>query len=322
MANVALSAALSAARMELWDRCRRAAAFALDWEPVRVTPLGAVYTSLRTILTADQYNGPGMARETVMQLASERGVQTDRPDPYDMIVHHAHLAEVLARALRQPSQEAVQVHPVVKVGSTGLVWQPEGYLVDGGTRLMRVVLVDDWTDDRQMAELHAWRTVGDVCLTGLPMVLRVLVIGASRNGRRHGYWTKARQHPYDKSLRFKRKEHVQEEFSESWHTVWRENTKVDADHWIEQMSRDNVLREVAFTRNVMVPNQRARDMVVEDVTRIGTEIETAKKNHSQFPMTRSSCDMAGPGRGPCLYQSTCYSPIEIDPGQTGLFRRR
>jgi hypothetical protein len=300
--------------------------FSLEWQPVRVTPLGAVYSALRHVMTcpATDYSGPQIARDRVMEMAAERGVQTDRHDPYDLMVHHAHLAEVLARASRQPSQEPLTIHPGVKVGSTGLEWKPEGYLIDGGTRLMRVVLANHWDDDRQMSELHSWRTVGDVSVTGLPMQIRVLVIGSVTNGRRYGHWTRARQHPYDKSLRFQRRSGQEDGFSDSYKTVWREHAKIGPDPWIEQMSRDGVLREVAFTRNVIVPSGRQREMVLDDITRIGLEMEEAwgVRNKIQFPMTRSACDLAGPGRGPCLYQSSCYSPVEITPGESGLFKRR
>jgi hypothetical protein len=313
---------LSPSKMRLWDRCRRAAMWSEDWQPIRVTPLGAAYAGLRLALETDQYTAPGIAREHVMQLAGERGVQTDRQDPYDIMVHHGHLAEVLARASRQPSQaEGLRYHPDVKLGSTGILWQPEAYLIDGGTRIMRFVLVSDWDDDRQTAECHDWATISAVSVTQLPMQLRVLVIGSSRNGRRYGHWTRARQHPYDKSLRFARRQRG-EEFGEGWKSVWREHTKIGPDHWLEQMARDGVLREVAFTRNVIVPGQVQRDKVIEDIVRIGAEMEAAREAGTQFPMTRSACDLAGPGRTCCQYQATCYSPIEISPGESGLFRRR
>lgn len=312
---------LSAPMLESWDRCRRLGMYLKDWAPIRVTPLGAVYSALRTVLETDGYPGPQLAREHVMQLAGERGVQTDRDDPYDLMVHHAYLAEVLARALRQPSAlEGVKYHPPVKLRATGHVWQPDSYLVDGGTRLMRVVLVDHWDDDRQLAELHSWRTLGDVAVTGLPMTMRVLVIGQSRNGKRHGHWTRARQHPQSKRLRFQRKTAKDDGFAESWATVWRENTQVGPDPWIEQMARDQVLREVAFERKVIVPAQYARAQVLGDIERIGDEMEAAVKAKVQFPMTRSACD--SPIHGPCLFQVCCYAPSETTPGECGMFSKR
>lgn len=295
--------------------------FTQEWRPVRVTPLGAVYRALHEHLTGTSETAtvnPERVRNRVMEMAAKQGVQTDRPDPYDVMVHYSYMAEVLARTLRQPSQGPLEIHP--QVGE----WQPESYLMDGGTKLMRVILADRWDDDRQMSELHGWRTVGDVCVTGLPMQLRVLVIGGSREGKRHGHWTRARQHPYTKEVRFQRKGAGKSDgFAETYKTVWREESHMAADKWIEQMARDQVLGEVAFTRNVIVPQGRQREMVIEDIARVEREMQgVTDAGQAQFPMTRSACDLAGPGRSACLFQSCCYSPVEIGPEETGLFERR
>lgn len=313
-------------QLEHWDRCRRLWQFGTQYQANRVTPLGAVYQALHLVLhaTKDTYTGPEIARDYVMELAGTRGVQTDRPDPYDMMKHYAAMAECLARILRQPNSEPIRPYGVIYQGkakpddSNG--WNVESYLVDGGMRLMRFVLVDHWDDDRQLAELHSWRSIGDICVTGLPMSLRVLVIGQSRQGRRFGNWTRAKQHPYNKSIRFKRKQAKDEDLVGEWRTVWRENTQVTADHWIEQMARDQVLRESAFEVRVKVPDKLQRERVLEDISRIAAEMDKAKQQAERFPMTRSACDDAI--RGACRYQSVCYAPMEIEPEETGLFTRR
>jgi hypothetical protein len=322
---------LGPSQMESWDRCRRQWQFLDKYKQVRVTPIGAVYQALRHVLVlAEQdYTGPHMAREMVMELASTRGVQTERPDPYDLMVHHSHLAECLARVLRQASAPLLELHPPIPLPQFQsdrpvnkgnlLAWQPESYLIAGGTRLMRFVLVDRWDDDRQLAEMHSWRTIGDVCMTNLPMTIRVLVIGASREGRRYGHWTRARQHPYDKSIRFKRK-HGREDFGGEWRVVWREETSMTADKWIERMAADGVLRESAFEVKVRVPDDYQRGRVLDDIARIGLEMQWAKDMHTQFPMTRSACDSTL--YGTCQFQSVCYAPMEISPEETGLFKRR
>jgi hypothetical protein len=209
-----------------------------------------------------------------------------------------------------------------------LIWQPESYLIDGGLRLMRFVLVDHWDDDRQSAELHSWRTMGDVCVTGLPMTIRVAVIGQSRGGRRLGHWTRARRHPLNKGIRFARKHGKDDGLAGSWAWVWRENSDIGVLPWVEQMSRDGVLTESAFNVNVRVPAENARKRVLEDIERIGEEMEKAGRFSSQshlsfadaFPMTRSACD--DPIRGPCPLQCVCYATTEITPGETGMFRKR
>lgn len=310
---------LSAPVLESRDRCHRQWAYTRAWEMIRVKPLEAVYLALGRALTATDYTGPQVARQAVMDLAGERGVWTDRGDPYDVMVHHAYLAEAIARVLRQPSDGPLERHKGVKIG--GHAWQPESYLVGGGTKLMRVVLADHWDDDRQLAECHSWRTMGDVCVTGLPMTMRVVVIGGMRNGKRHGHWTKARQHPQNRGLRFQRKHDKADGFTASWKTVYRENCNVGVEAWVEQMARDGVLREVAFSVNVRVPGEYARKRVLEDIERIGDWMEENKEvDGGGLPMNRSACD--SPIHGPCPLQCVCYAQMEIEPGDTGVFRRR
>ncbi len=318
---------IGATQLEHWDRCRRLWQFGTQYQANRVTPLGAVYQALHLVLhtTRDTYTGPEIAREWVMELAGKRGVQTDRQDPYDLMTHYAHMAECLARVLRQPNTDPLQIgldrwgpHHTISFDE-GPEWKIESYAIDGGMRLMRFVMVDHWDDDRQLAELHSWRTIGDVCVTGLPMTLRILVIGQSRNGKRYGHWTRAKQHPYNKSIRFKRK-HSSEEFAGDWRVVWREDTQVTAQGWVEQMARDQVLRESAFDVWVKVPGKLQQGRVLDDIKRIADEMEAAEQMAGRFPMTRSACDDAI--RGACRYQQVCYAPMEIEPEETGLFTRR
>jgi hypothetical protein len=315
---------MSASSFIDWDRCRRKWTWQWRdrWHLQPVSPLGAVYSALHKAVTSASadYSGPHQVRQMVMDMAGERGVWTEQEKKYDLMVHHAYLAEVLARVLRQPSGEARQVHPRVGLGVGE--WWPEAYLDPSGMRLLRFVLVDHWDDDRQLAECHSWRTIGDVCVTGMPMTLQVLVIGQSRSGRRYGHWTRARQHPLNKGIRFARKTGKGEGLAESWKTVWREEIGVKADSWVEQMARDGVLREAAFNVEVRVPEKWARERVLEDVKRIGAEIEELreKRKYGLPPMTRSACDDVI--QGPCPFQSVCYAAMEIGPGETGLFRQR
>jgi hypothetical protein len=314
---------LDASAFEHWDRCRRLGIWSQSWVPARVTPLGAVYDALHKVMAmeANAYTGPGMARELVMQAAGERGVETDRQDPYAVMVHHAHLAEVLARVLRKPADGPWVRPKSLELWNMDVDWQPQAYLMAGGMRLLRFVLVDHWDDDRQMAELHGWRTIGDVCATGLPMTLRILVIGQSHSGLRHGHWTRARQHPRSKLLRFARKHSKADGFAESWLKVWREDTRIGPDAWIEQMARDEVLREAAFDRQVSVPGEYARGKVLDDIQRIGAEMQGVQEGTGPlFPMNRSACD--SPMHGPCRYQNCCYALTEMTPGETGMFERK
>lgn len=309
---------LDAPTVESFERCRRQWAYQNEFEMIRVTPIGALYRALDHILTADTFQ-PEAAKSFMMNEAGERGVWTEAANPYGQIKNFAHLAELLARVLRQPSAAPVKLHPVVKVGDHQ--WHPHSYLTDNGLRLMRIVLCDHWDDDRQLAELHSWRTVGDVSSTGLPMTLRILVIGQSREGRRHSFWTKGQRHPINKQLRFARKHGKADGLSASWETVWREEAGISAQVWLEQMSRDCVLKELAFERQVKVPSKDQRDRVMADILRIAEEMDSVRFEKAAKclpPMTRSACD--DPIKGQCPFQCVCFSGTELSPDDTGVFR--
>ena len=308
---------LDASTVESFERSRRRWAYEREWELNRLSPLAMLHSALDLAVTAHTFE-PSEANAHVMRLAGERGVWSLVKNPYEMVRQYAHLAEVLARVLRQPTATPLQVHPAVTVGAHQ--WQPKSYLADGGLRLMRVVVADRWDDDRQLAELHSWRTVGDVSSTGLPMTLRVLVIGQSRDGKRHSHWTKAQRHPVNKQLRFARKHGKADGFAASWDTIWREQAGISAQVWLEQMARDGVLRELAFDRKVAPADKLQRERVLDDIKRISDELR-AQPNHT-YPMTRSACD--DPIRGACPFQSCCFAPglHDITPGDTGAFHRR
>ena len=299
-----------------WDRCHRLGVWAQSWEPIKITPLGAVYSALHHVLTLpqDEYRtvGPTCASDHVMTLAGERGLQTESTDPYGMAKHYAHMAEVLARAIRQPETE-----PLVRDGHIRDGYRVDSYLVEGGTRLLRYVLIDHWDENRAQSLLHSWDVIGDVCVTRLPMTLRALIIGHSKNNRRHGYWTRCSQHPSNRGIRFARKHNREEGFSENWKRVYREETGIGPDAWLMGMARDRVLAESVKEIKVRVPQDEIQiERVLSDIKLIGKEI----RKQAQYPMTRSSCDH--PVLGPCRYQCVCYAPCEMTPGESGMFRPR
>lgn len=309
---------LTAASIESFEKCRRAWLWGETWELGRVTPIGTLYRALHAVLTAPEHN-PRIAYDYVITEAGDRGVWTLRNDPYPQMVHTAHLAEILAKIIRQPTAEPVQTCPVVDN------WQPSSYVVDEGTRLMRFVLVDHWDDDRQLAELHSWRTVGDICVTNMPMTLRVIVIGQMRDGRRHSFWSKGQRHPVNKTLRFARKHGKADGLSSSWDTIWREDSGISAQTWLQQMAQDGVIRELAFTvpktGNILVPGKIQRDRVLDDIKRNAEEMALLlHKNANLLPMTRSACD--DPIRGQCPFACICYAPTDLMPAETGVFRKR
>lgn len=311
---------IDAACMESWEGCRRRWTWQQNHELIRVTPMGALYRAIDQYLTADKVE-PDVIKAWIMTEAGERGIWSKRQDTYDMMTNYAHLAECVARILRQPSAGPIEKHRPIEIAKR-MEWQPNSYLIDNGLRIMRVVLVDHWDEDRQASELHSWRTVGDVCTTELPMTLRVIVIGHNREGRRHSAWTKGQQHPVNRQLRFARKHGKADGLAASWKTVWREECGINAQAWLEQMSRDGVLRELAFDRPVKVPGPIQRQRVIDDISAAYREmLNYVGASGSVLPRTRSACHSHGEE---CAFQCCCFAPglHEIEPLDTGVFRRR
>jgi hypothetical protein len=301
--------------------CKRKWKWAKEWELGKVTPIAAVREAIQAMLVQPASNPTGpmnwgkWCQVRVMEILSQRGVDTPYRHPYELAVHHAAMAEVLGKVLRKPSDRPLRHPPSV---APDWSWQPLALTDDDGLRLYRVVLTDRWDDDRQLRELHSWRTLGDICVTGLPMTIKVVVLGPQRNGYRHGPWTQARQHPRNKGLRWRRKHGDGEGFSEIWERVWREQAKVDAQSWVEGMQRDGVLREAVIERHVKVPARVHVERVLEDIRRTAEQMEMAEKSKVLPMMSRSACDFPVP----CQFQRCCYSELELTPGDLPIFQER
>lgn len=315
---------LSAPALEDWEQCQRRAVWHREWELGRVTPYRALVEAVEygllgnSIFTIDAEN----SFQHVMSLAGSRGVWAERADPYAMMVHYGRLAQILVTAVLAHPGNLVKPFRLRHEIRPGLVWECNSFMTSVN-RLVRVVIVDRWDDDRQLRELHSWRTVGDICVTGLAMDLLVLVIGPSRDGRRHGPWTKGWQHPVNHSLKFKRTHQGKKvPLVGGWRPVWRENaSEITTDQWLKQMESDYVLRDVMLVRKVKVPESEQRQRVLIDIERIACEIDRGQRmerDGSSYPMNRSACDWPRP----CPFQAVCYAPMEIGPGDVNLFRRR
>lgn len=313
---------LSANMLEDWEQCQRRAVWHREWELGRVTPYQAIVNALHGAILNNKTDADTSASMAVMTQAANRGVWTERPDPYAIMVHHAALAQILFAAIYKNllSKDWYWTGMDAEYGDR-FNWQCSCFIDNEGKRLKRLVLVDRWDEDRQLRELHSWRTVGDVCVTGLPMDLVIMVIGQSRDGRRHGPWTKGWQHPVNHSLKFKRTHQGKKvPLVGGWRPVWRENaSEITTEQWLKQMEGDGVLRDVMLVRKVKVPEPEQRKRVLADIERLAEVMEDKPGSDGLLlPMTRSACDFPRP----CPFQNCCFAPMGIGPGDVNLFRRR
>ena len=101
-----------------------------------------------------------------------------------------------------------------------------------------MVLCSSWNTLREQEERTSWWTVGDIAVTGRPMLVNVLVIGSAKGGFRQSPWTTGYIHPENGTMRIKRKEG---EFTSRWKKVYREQTDRRALDWLTKMQTDEAL---------------------------------------------------------------------------------
>jgi len=258
--------------------------------------------SLRAGLIAGE---PARARETLLQIAADPGLDMQAWNLYDVAVHHAALMELVTAYL-------VADGPWTPAGEVDGVGCQSFVLPDG--RLRRVVLCSAYSELRKLEEVHSWRTIADVCVTGRPMLLNFISIGQSRKGLRASPWTQGYVHPENGILRVKRiaseKTGPNPRFSDNWKKVYREQTDHKPKEWLAIMQQDHAFEDLVQYCTVDVPTNRKG--ILEDLRRI--ERELASKS---IAMRRSACFRFSPCPMACL----CHSPGNLTPELVGWKRK-
>jgi hypothetical protein len=229
---------------------------------------------------------PGKAAsDEVMRLALSRPIETEQSDLLGLAEHCSALAEIVVWCLRTGP---VWRHPA-PLGD----WIPSCFTVPGGLR--RVVLCDRWDERRALQEMRDWRTL-EGALYGLPVTIVAVVLGANRDGRRHGPLTKGWLHPRSQELRFRKRDGTG--FDGNWEPVFRERYDGTRETWIEAMNADSLMTETFVihpeTTFDNVETERIRDMAQAKLKRIG---EPAERNLSRCFDAVRPCEY----RFPCAY---------------------
>jgi len=308
---------LSAYDLDCFDRCEKRFAFEKDWVPQIISPISLLYRSLEAALSST--NPEETAKSTALKIAGKMDLKTTALEPYAVATHVGWLAGILATFLR--AKLGILMPAPVTMSSNGIEWQPMTFEDSSGLR-HRFVLVDHWDDDRLTSEAHSWLTIGELAASGRPLTLHALVIGASRQGRRHSPWTKGYLHPANRQLRFgrRRKGGKQSGLSGEWVETWRESyPQCSTQEWLRVMQEDGVLSELVVSRPVKMNSTDIRLLAAQsEMAVIRASMESADVS---APMRRSSCDEVG--RGPCPFQPICYSPVATSPAELPhLYRNR
>jgi hypothetical protein len=235
----------------------------------------------------------------IMEISANREIVSDQHDLYSQVIHYASLADIVTSAIRKPSEPPWGVSEPVSLPN-GLQWQGGAFLAPDGLKLRRVVLATNWSDDRHYSEARSWFSLGEVCVHGLPMQEAVIVLGASRDGKRHGYWSKGLRHPVNKKLRFRKKNDTETGFKSSWATIFREDyNDISTEEWLESMYSDGVLQDICFSVEIPVPEKTARQRIVDLAARRLDEIYRTKELP---PQQLSTCDFPVP----CCHRGHCH----------------
>jgi hypothetical protein len=209
------------------DKCSRFRTWSERYELPRIPLSDALNTSLRAgLLAGDQ----AAAYTKFMALAANPGLDIDGGRIYDIAVHHAQMLEVLTSYLVTDGPWM----PAEAVPFNGDTYEPLSYQLPDG-RLRRVVLCSSWNSLREQEEKTSWWSVGDMAVTGRPMLVNVLVIGSAKGGFRQSPWTTGYIHPENGILRIRKKDGV---FTDRWKKVYRENTDLRSLDWLTKMQQD------------------------------------------------------------------------------------
>jgi len=287
-----MNSATSAQILELHDRCFRAPWLAKSWERNNLSASQALYAAVEEGLQSDSPDPGQLAGDELFTLASTRGLDIAVSDLYGAATHLAAIADLVTWVLR-PDKDRWERPADVSIGREPWV---SCAFVRGNTSLRRVVLCDRWDGNRQLAEEHSWRTIGEIAAYGLPMTLMVAVLGSTREGRRHGPWSKAWEHPISHGLRMKRRDG--KGFSGDWNAVFREDTEYSREKWLDQMTQDGVLVDALITHEVAVPEyiHKVRKLAEKKLSLIR---EMKIRPDPQI----SACD----GPFPCSYREACWN---------------
>lgn len=295
--------------LSAYELCQRKGAWTRSWERLRMDGMQMILAAMRAGVTeAERPDFAELAGETVMELGEDRGIETPSHTPYDSLIHHAALADILTAAVRKPAEAPWGVPDAVSV--SGHEWRSAALLSPEGTHLRRFVTVSHWSDDRHFSEARSWYSMGEVCAYGLPMQQIVLVLGPHRDGKRHSPWTKGLLHPSgNKMVRFRRRTDVGAGFKESWLKIWREDyADIDRMTWLEAMLTDGVLGDVCFVVDIPVPEaperQRILDLTARKLDRIAAirELPDQQLTGCDFPV-------------PCVFRDDCHAGKEPREGR-------
>ena len=271
----------TASRLADADFCSRLEFLSRSWEKESLSPMQLLARGIEHGLTCES-DDPGLAAGNhTLSLAVSRPIDTPREDLLKIAEHTSALADMIVWMLRtgDPWERPDAIEG----------WEPESYVGPNGLR--RVVLCDHWNDQRSLAESFDWRTL-EGTVYGVPMTLVVVVLGASRDGKRHGPLSKGWLHPRSGDLRFRKRDDTP--FKETWDPCFRENCKDGREKWLEAMTEDRVLEECLILHEVGVSehSDKIRALACNTLHRLADSRGTSLARTTAFSVLGSNSEVS------------------------------
>lgn len=305
---------ISAELLSDLEACQRRGYYSRDWLPRRLHPTEITRQALYRSLCAPEGDIGEVAGSAAMELCATVGLDLKETGHlYDIGLHHAAIADLVATWARKRIGSILGVPVDQKVGEQ--TWECSCLAAAELGRLVRIVLVDHFSDERTLAESRSWFTTGEVAVYDCPMDIYLVSLGASRGGKRHSAWSKGLLHPRNRQVRFKKQANKIEGFKETWIPVWREeHQEISRESWLKAMELDGVLQDLttSFTVDPLSPFRRAEALEV-----IARKADNLQKLSGLPDPSYSSCDWPRP----CPFRSVCFAPARVTPQQLA-FRSR
>lgn len=295
-----------------YEKCPRLAYWSRDWQRAKIDLTELLQEGIKEGVRTSREDYGNASGEKVMEISAQREIVQDKYSVYDACIHTASLADVVSSAIRKAKEPPWLLPDPIGLGN-GPTWHSGAFLSPSGESLRRIVLASNWSTERHYSEARSLFSLGEVAAYGLPMQQAVIVLGQSRDGKRHGYFSKGVQHPANKRLRFRKRNSPGESFKSSWITIFREDhDEISTHDWLQEMHQDGVLADSCFSVTIEVPERAARQRIVDVMARkLDTLYNLEKIPDEQY----TGCFW--PTR--CQYVNNCHSEVEPS-GRFGFVR--
>jgi hypothetical protein len=215
--------------LSLDDRCHRA-----GWRAIRQSagPRGAwaiLREAIETGLEAYDYR-PERAASAVRNAALNSQLEVEPANAVYQISEH--LAAIAEQVVYVVGGDRRWTRPEPILLDEGLWWESGVFLDADGSNLRRVVLTDYWGDSRMVGEGMSWHEAGEQAIYGGTLTEVIVLLGAHRENRFHGLWSKGWKHPQNSDIRL---QSVSGGEFKRYRPFWREDEKIPVHRWAQLM---------------------------------------------------------------------------------------